>query len=130
MLTDAKGNKVVSGSIAGAGKKNAVLEVASPMKWTAETPYLYTLTATVKSGDKVVEVIPVKVGFRKIEIRDAQVLVNGRRVLIKGANRHEMHPDRGYYLLREDMIRDIQIMKQAQYQRRAYLPLSRRPDVV
>ena len=112
VLTDAKGNKVVSGSIAGAGKKNAVLEVASPMKWTAETPYLYTLTATVKSGDKVVEVIPVKVGFRKIEIRDAQVLVNGRRVLIKGANRHEMHPDRGYYLLREDMIRDIQIMKQ------------------
>ena len=87
------------------------MEVTSPNKWTAETPYLYTLRATLKEGNKVLEVIPVKVGFRKVELKNAQVLVNGQPILIKGANRHEMDPDGGYVVSRERMIQDIQIMK-------------------
>jgi beta-galactosidase len=80
--------------------------------WTAETPYLYTLLATVKDRrGNVVQVIPQKVGFRKVEIKDAQLLVNGKPVLIKGANRHEMDPDGGYLVTRERMIQDIMVMK-------------------
>ncbi len=87
------------------------MEVENPHKWSAETPYLYTLRATVKEGGKVSEVIPLKVGFRKIEMRNAQLLVNGQPILIKGANRHEMDPDGGYVISRERMIQDIQLMK-------------------
>ncbi len=80
-------------------------------KWTAETPYLFTLVATVKQGDKVIEVLSQKVGFRKIEIKNSQMLVNGQPILLKGANRHEMDPDGGYIVSIERMIQDIQIMK-------------------
>lgn len=86
-------------------------DVPNAQKWTAETPNLYTLIATVKQGDREIESIPVKVGFRKIEIKDAQLLVNGQPVLIKGANRHEMDPDKGYVMTRERMIEDLTIMK-------------------
>ena len=81
-------------------------------KWTAETPYLYTLVATVKDRKgNVVEVIPQKVGFRKVEIKNKQLLVNGQPVFIKGADRHEMDPDGGYVVTTERMIQDIKIMK-------------------
>lgn len=80
--------------------------------WTAETPYLYTLVATVKQGDKTIEVVPQRVGFRKVEIHNSQLLVNGKPIYIKGANRHEMDPDNGYLVSRERMIQDIRIMKQ------------------
>ena len=93
------------------GKVSTTIEVSSPHKWTAETPYLYTLRATLKEGGKTIEVIPVKVGFRKIELKNAQILVNGQPVLFKGADRHEMDPDGGYVVSRERMIQDIQIMK-------------------
>ena len=86
-------------------------KVEQPQLWTAETPYLYTLKAILKNGANVVEVIPVKVGFRKIEIKDAQVLVNGQPVLFKGADRHELDPDGGYVMSKERMVQDIQIMK-------------------
>lgn len=79
--------------------------------WSAETPYLYTFVAKVMQAGKVVEVIPIKVGFRKIEIKNSQLLVNGKRVLIKGVDRHEMDPDGGYVVSRERMIQDLQIMK-------------------
>ena len=69
---------------------------------------LYLRAALQGSG----EVIPIKVGFRKIELKNAQVLVNGQPVLFKGANRHEMDPDYGYVVSRERMIQDIQLMKQ------------------
>ena len=86
--------------------------VRNVKKWTAETPYLYTLLAIVKDRKgNTVEVIPQKVGFRKVEIKNSQLLVNGQPVLIKGANRHEMDPDGGYVLTRERMIQDIKIMK-------------------
>lgn len=86
--------------------------VRNVKKWTAETPYLYKLLAIVKDAKgNVVEVIPQNVGFRKVEIKDSQFLVNGQPVLIKGANRHEMDPDGGYVVTRERMIQDIKIMK-------------------
>ena len=89
------------------------MEVPRPRLWSAETPTLYTLTATLKNAaGKTLEVIPLKVGFRKVEIRDAQLLVNGQPVLIKGVNRHEIDPDGGYILSRERMIQDITAMKQ------------------
>ncbi len=91
---------------------NVSIKINNPLKWTAETPHLYTLITTLKDKDKTLEVIPVKVGFRKIEIKNAQLLVNGQPVLIKGVDRHEMDPDNGYYLSPERMLQDITIMKQ------------------
>jgi beta-galactosidase len=81
--------------------------------WTAETPNLYRLLLTLKGADgKVVEVIPVNVGFRKVELKNGDLLVNGKRIFIKGANRHEFHPERGQYIKPEDMVEDITMMKQ------------------
>jgi beta-galactosidase len=111
-LKDAAGKAIATTQVKGAGELSADMQVADPAKWTAETPNLYTLTATLKNGNKVTEVIPIKVGFRKIEMKNAQILVNGQPVLFKGANRHEMDPDGGYVLSRERMLQDIRIMKQ------------------
>ena len=108
-LTDAKGTEVASAEAKGSGR--TTFQVESPAKWTAETPNLYTLTATLKDGEKVVEVIPLKVGFRKVEMKGAQVLVNGQPVLFKGANRHEMDPDGGYVVSYERMLQDVKMMK-------------------
>lgn len=110
-LFDANNQPVVTKSLNASGNISTTMEVASPNKWTAETPYLYTLRATLKEGNKVLEVIPVKVSFRKVELKNAQILVNGQPILIKGANRHEMDPDGGYVVSRERMIQDIQMMK-------------------
>ena len=110
-LLDAANKTVATAEVKGAGKQSSVIRVDNPNKWTAETPYLYTLRATLKEGNKVTEVVPLKVGFRKIELKNSQLLVNGQPVLIKGADRHEMDPDGGYVVSRERMIQDIQIMK-------------------
>jgi beta-galactosidase len=80
--------------------------------WTAETPHLYTVLITLKQGDKVLEVVPQRIGFRHIEIKGGQLLVNGQPILIKGADRHELDPDGGYIVSVERMIQDIKIMKQ------------------
>ena len=106
-LLDAEGKQVATATVRGNGV--AVMNLDNPHKWTAETPYLYTLRAALQGSG---EVIPIKVGFRKIELKNAQVLVNGQPVLFKGANRHEMDPDYGYVVSRERMIQDIQLMKQ------------------
>ena len=105
-LLDARGKSVTQTSLKGSG--NTTLSVENPKKWTAETPYLYTLRATLEGSN---EIIPIKVGFRKIELKNSQILVNGQPVLFKGADRHEMDPDGGYVISRERMIQDIQIMK-------------------
>ena len=90
----------------------AQFTIKNVKKWSAEDPYLYTLVATVKDQKgNIVEVVPQKVGFRKVEIVNSQLLVNGKPVLIKGADRHEMDPDGGYVVSRERMIQDIKIMK-------------------
>ena len=111
-LLDAENKLVTTSEVKGTKKVVETLKVKKPNKWTAETPYLYTLYATLKEKGKITEVIPVKVGFRKIELKNAQILVNGQPVLIKGANRHEVDPVGGYVVSRERMIQDIQIMKQ------------------
>ena len=128
VLLDAEGNEVYWDLSTGGGILIERLEVKH---WTAETPNLYTLlvkiastTTTLVKEKKIakpikvqqvtggpVEVIPLKVGFRRVEIKNAQLLVNGKPVLIKGADRHELDPDGGYVVSRERMIQDIQIMK-------------------
>ncbi len=87
--------------------------IPSPQKWSAENPALYQLLLTLKDSDgKAIEVIPWKVGFREIEIRGAEFLVNGVPVKMKGVNRHEHHPDTGHTISRESMLEDVQIFKQ------------------
>ena len=110
-LLDANSQPVASKTLKASGNVETAIVVTSPHKWTAETPYLYTLRATLKEGDKVLEVIPVKVGFRKVELKNSQILVNGQPVLFKGANRHELDPDYGYVVSPERMIQDVQMMK-------------------
>ena len=85
--------------------------IRNVIKWSAETPYLFTLVAKVLSAGKTVEVVTQKVGFRKIEIKDSKLLVNGQPVYFKGVNRHEMDPDHGYDVSLERMIQDLTIMK-------------------
>lgn len=105
-LLDAAGKAVATETAKGSG--TILMNVENPHKWTAETPYLYTLRATLQGSN---EVIPVKVGFRKIELKGDQILVNGQAVLFKGADRHEIDPDGGYVVSPERMIQDIQVMK-------------------
>lgn len=98
--------------------------VKNPHRWTAETPYLYTLVAKVIPAQKVakgkgkakeqakeVEAITQKVGFRKVEIKNKQLLVNGQPILVKGVDRHELDPDGGYVVSVKRMIEDIKVLK-------------------
>lgn len=106
-LMDADGNKVATATSDRSGR--VTMDVPSPHKWSAEDPYLYRLVATMEgSGEK----IPVNVGFRKIELRNNQILVNGQPVLFKGVNRHELDPDGGYVVSPERMLQDIRLMKE------------------
>ncbi|MCC7377393.1 MAG: DUF4981 domain-containing protein [Verrucomicrobiales bacterium] len=86
--------------------------IPKALPWTAETPNLHRLLLSLKDArGSVLEVIPVNVGFRKVEIRDGNLLVNGRRILIKGVNRHETDPDRGQAITVAGMVRDLEVMK-------------------
>ncbi len=121
-LLDPRGNEVLSFSAAPAKgqKKDAEGNVElttetgidSPELWSAETPSLYTLKIAASDRKGVVESTSVKFGFRTVEIRNVQLLVNGKPVLIKGTDRHEMNPYNGYIVSEKDMIRDIKIMKE------------------
>ncbi len=87
--------------------------VRNPKKWSAEDPNLYTLLITLKDpAGKVIESIPWRMGFRQSEIRGDQILFNGRKLMLKGVNRHEFDPDLGQVVTRERMIQDIVLMKQ------------------
>ena len=111
-LLDADGKSVATASANGKGEIVTNISVDNPHKWTAETPYLYKLIAKVKDNDgNVIEVIPQNVGFRKVEIKGSDYLINGKRIYIKGADRHEMDPLGGYVVSEERMIEDIKIMK-------------------
>ena len=94
--------RVVSTSIA----------VADPAKWTAETPNLYTAVLTLADDAKSAEVLSARIGFRKIEIKNAVFMINGVPVKLKGANRHENWPDTGHYVSEDRMIRDLELLKQ------------------
>ena len=102
-LEDADGNVV------GTGLQQTVDQVKA---WSAETPYLYTLFINIKKGNNILESVRQRVGFRHIEIKGGQLLLNGQPILIKGADRHELDPDGGYVVSIERMKQDIRIMKQ------------------
>lgn len=110
-LLDTENKVVAEKETKGTGMISIKMSINNPMKWTAETPYLYTLRATVANAGKIIEIIPIEVGFRKIELINAQIRVNGQPVLFKGVNRHEIDPDGGYVVSRGRMIQDIQLMK-------------------
>lgn len=112
VLTDNEGNEVGKSTVSGNGKMKTDIKVENPKKWTAETPNLYKLTATVSKNGKINEVVPLNVGFRKVEMKDGQLNVNGKPIIIKGVNRHELDPDGGYVVSRERMLQDLQIMKE------------------
>jgi beta-galactosidase len=87
--------------------------VENPMKWSAETPYLYSLVLSLLDDKgRTIEVLGCKTGFRKVEIKGGQLLVNGLPIMIKGVNRHEHEPETGRVVSEEYMMKDIQLMKQ------------------
>ena len=90
----------------------AQINIPAVKQWSAETPWLYTLKMVSYDSKGMTEVSMLEIGFRDIEIKDGQLLVNGQPVLIKGVNRHEMNPYKGYVVSESDMIQDIMIMKQ------------------
>ena len=102
-------------SISKFGKIKIELEqlISNPLKWTAETPNLYQVILTlIDSNGKIIETTESKMGFKKVEIKNAQFLINGKPVHLKGTNRHEMHPRYGQSVPRETMLKDILLMKQ------------------
>lgn len=113
-LKDKEGKEVAAqtAKVGGNGEVKVNFNVKNPLKWTAETPNLYTLYTTLMDGKQVAEVVPQRVGFRKVEIKNAQVLVNGQPVLFKGANRHELDPVTGSVVSMDRMLEDIRVMKE------------------
>jgi beta-galactosidase len=119
-LLDPDGNEVPFGTpsetvgLVPGGESDVLLDVNvnNPWKWSDETPTLYTLLITLRSGGDIIEVLPSKIGFRSVELKDGAVHLNGQRIEIKGVNRHEIDPDTGRTLTTESMLRDIELMKQ------------------
>jgi beta-galactosidase len=94
-------------------EKSISIPVENPELWSAENPKLYNILFTVKDKNgSVLEVIPQKRGFRKVEIKEGLFLVNGKPVLLKGANRHEHDPKTGQFVSKESMLKDVQLMKE------------------
>jgi beta-galactosidase len=120
-LYDRDGRKVFGKPLSAALKTNSegvLLKqlVKNPRHWTAETPCLYTLTLTLSGpGGKVLDCESCRVGFRSVEIRNGMLMLNGKRLVIRGVNRHEHHPVRGRALTVEDMTADIRAMKQLNF---------------
>lgn len=119
-LFDQDGKIVLSlektcGQLAPAPQKNTFnLEgtLPQPRLWSAEIPNLYKLVLELKVNGETKEAVSTDIGFRTVEIRDGNLLVNGKYIYVKGVNRHEHDPDTGHYVSRESMIRDIRLMKQ------------------
>jgi len=88
------------------------VDIHTPRKWSAETPNLYTLVLELKDdSSKRIETLSCRTGFRKVELKDKQLWVNGESVLLKGVNRHDHDPDTAHYITVESMVRDIHLMK-------------------
>ena len=112
-LLNSKGEVVAQQSLTPQkGKAEWHVDLANPAKWSAEEPNLYKVVISASNGKQTTEAYAQRVGFRTSEIKNAQLLVNGQPVLIKGVNRHEMDPLKGYVMTRERMIEDIKIMKE------------------
>lgn len=88
-------------------------DIEKPLQWSAEAPNLYTLVLTLRKGDQVLSCKSVRIGFKRIEIKGEQLLVNGSPVLLKGVNRHDFDPDHGWAVPRERYYEDLNLMKQA-----------------
>ena len=87
-------------------------EVLNPALWSAEDPNLYTLTVRADTRKEAVDFTEIPFGFRTVEVVGNQLMVNGKPILIKGADRHELSPSGGYIVTEAEMIRDIRIMKE------------------
>lgn len=112
VLIDNAGKNIATQELKSTGKTAQIsIAVNNPDKWSAEIPTLYNLSVTLKDKNTVVETIPFKVGFRSVEIKNGQLLVNGKAILIKGVNRHELDPVTGYIISEERMIADIKTIK-------------------
>ena len=100
-------------SLSSLSKQPILIQIENPALWTAETPNLYQLLVSLKDDrGRLLEVISLNVGFRKVEIRDGKFLVNGKPIYFKGVDRHEMDPATGQVVSRERMEQDIRIMKE------------------
>lgn len=94
------------------GRINIKYDIKSPKKWTAETPNLYNLLISLKdSKGEIIEIIPQRIGFRKIEVKNGLININGVPIMLKGVNRHDHHPDLGRSTTYEIMKQDIVMMK-------------------
>jgi len=114
-LVDPQGKSVYTEvlKLSAKGAADKTLKLANVLAWSAEEPNLYTLYVSLLNGKgEQTEVVPQRVGFRKVEIKGGALYVNGKAVLIKGVNRHEMDPDGGYVVSMKRMIQDIKIMKE------------------
>ena len=111
-LYDAEGQAVGAPIQTSGSFMSGRIYVQNPRKWSAEDPYLYKLELRLLEGKRVLQTLRFDVGFRKVEIKGSDLLVNGQRVLIKGVNRHEIDPEGGYVVSRERMEQDIKLMKQ------------------
>ena len=119
-VLDPFGNEVASQTVAVTSKERSErglpvvrtsVQVPAVRQWSAETPWLYTLEVAVSDKNGQTEQTAIEIGFRDVCIKGGQLLVNGKPVLIKGTNRHEMNPYKGYVVTEEDMMQDIRIMK-------------------
>ncbi|MDR1517191.1 MAG: DUF4981 domain-containing protein [Dysgonamonadaceae bacterium] len=118
-LLDTSGKQVYSGTkpaeLAPESEKEMAFseKIPSPKLWSNETPDLYTLLLTLSDGNgKTLEVTSSKIGFRKVEIKNSQLLVNGKPILVRGVNIHEHNPYTGHAQTEEMMLKDITLMKQ------------------
>lgn len=111
-LIDYRLETIVSGEVKISDQFTFTEEIHNPKLWSAEDPYLYTLLLTVKSDDSIIEVIPQSVGFRHIELHGKTFSVNGVAIKFKGVNRHDYHPATGRVVSKEDIMKDILLMKQ------------------
>lgn len=112
-LLDAEGNKVLRETTVSDGANFQFSAVIPGVHhWTAETPYLYQLFITVQKDGRIIEVIPQQVGFRNIRLRGDTFLVNGVAIKFKGMNRHDYNPRNGRVVSRDEIEKDIILMKQ------------------
>ncbi len=114
-LYDKEGKEIAKGTAMGTALKskmeeslNVKIKVANPLKWTAETPNLYTVVLTSSEG----EILSSKIGFRKVEIKGRVFMANGVPIKLKGVNRHEHSSDVGHAITEEQMIKDLEVIKQ------------------
>ena len=112
-VTDQNGKEIATQNArAVTGTNKLQFEVVNPLKWTAETPNLYNLTILLKQKGKTVDIRSVKVGFRKIELaQDGRLLINGKSTLFKGVDRHDHSSENGRTVSKEEMEKDVQLMK-------------------